>query len=272
MAPQGKEQVRRVRLIHWNAAEARERARRLSAAGYSVDCSVPVGMDFLKPLQASPPAAVVIALERLPMQGRDVALAIRQSGKTRRIPLVFVGGAPEKITRVRKSLPDAAFADWNRLREALKKATEHPPANPVVPSSVLAGYSGTPLPKKLGVRPDSAVLLLGAPKEFRRTLGELPRGARLRRDSDARADLTLWFVRSRKELRRRVRALARRAHQGPLWIAWPKKASGVATDLSEPLIRQAGLAAGMVDYKVCAIDATWSGLLFSRRNRQGARR
>jgi len=258
-----------VRLIHWNAAEAHKLGARLAAAGYQTECSVPVGMNFLRALQAEPPAAVVIDLDRLPMQGRDVALAIRQSTRTRSVPLLFVDGQSEKIARVRRSLPDGVFTDWGHIRSALKKAMRHPPSNPFVPASVLAGYSGTPLPKKLGIKANTVVALVAAPKEFRQTLGDLPEGAILRRGIRSRADLTIWFARSRNELIRRVGSMAGRANQGPLWIAWPKKASGVVTDLSEPVVRQAGLAAGMVDYKICAIDATWSGLLFSRRKVQG---
>ncbi|MGH9803826.1 MAG: hypothetical protein ACRD4D_01540 [Candidatus Acidiferrales bacterium] len=260
-----------MRLIHWNAAEAQQRAAPLAAAGYAVDFDVPTGMGFLKALRANPPAAVVIDLNRLPMQGRDLALAIRQSGKTRRLPLVFVEGAPQKVARVRKSLPDAVFTEWKLIRSSLEQAIKHPAANPIVPSSLLAGYSGTPLPKKLGIKPNAVVALMAAPKGFRQTLGVLPEGATLRPRTRSRADLTIWFLRSQRELQRRVGAVAGRSHQGPLWIAWPKKSSGVATDLSEPVVREAGLAAGMVDYKICAIDTTWSGLLFSRRKRQGAR-
>ena len=271
IAPQGKGQVRRVRLIHWNSAEARERAAWLAAAGYRADFAIPEGMDLLRDLRSNPPNAVVIDLDRLPMQGRDVALAIRQSGKTRHLPLVFVDGVPEKIARVQKHLPDGVFTDWKHIGSALKRAMTHPPSKPVVPQSILAGYSGTPLPKKLGIKPNTVVALMAAPKGFRQTLGDLPEGAILRQGIRSRAELTIWFARSRKDLQRRVGSLAGRANQGPLWIAWPKKSSGVATDLSEPVVRQAGLAAGMVDYKICAIDATWSGLLFSRRKKQGRR-
>ena len=260
-----RERVRRVRLIHWNATEARQKAALLSAAGYRPDFAVPDGMDFLRALRENLPAAVVIDLSRLPLQGRDLALAIRHSKSTRHLPLVFVEGRPEKVARVRQDLPDGVFTDWSRVRTALRKAVAHPPAEPVVPSSLLAGYSGTPLPKKLGIKSKSLVSLVGAPKEFRRTLGSLPEGARLRNGPRGRADLTVWFAHSHRDLQRRIRALARQANYGPLWIAWPKKASGVLTDLSEPVVRQAGLAAGLVDYKICAIDATWSGLLFSRR-------
>lgn len=139
-------------------------------------------------------------------------------------------------------------------------------------SSSSSGYSGTPLPKKLGIKPNSTVTLVEAPGDFAATLGDLPEGVSLRDGGKACADLTMWFVRSCNELRRGVGAFSRRSAQSPIWIAWPKKSSGVATGLSESDVRGAGLAAGWVDYKVCAIDATWSGLLFSRRKRQRAQR
>jgi len=127
----------------------------------------------------------------------------------------------------------------------------------------MAGYSGTPLPQKLGIKPGSAVALVDAPEDFAPTLDPLPPGVSLRADARGRPDLAVWFVRSSREFR--PERIARLATGRPLWIAWPKKASGVQTDLSEGVVREAGLARGLVDYKVCAIDETWSGLLFRRR-------
>ncbi len=129
-----------------------------------------------------------------------------------------------------------------------------------------AGYSGT-LPKKLGIRPGSTVALLGAPRRFvETTLRPLPRGVVLRSDSRCPFRVGLLFARSRADLGRRfASATAAMADSCALWIAWPKKASGVATDLDEGVVRDVGLAAGLVDYKVAAIDATWSGLCFARR-------
>jgi hypothetical protein len=138
----------------------------------------------------------------------------------------------------------------------------------VVPASQLAGYSGTPLPKKLGIKPEAEVLLLDAPDGFEDTVGELPPGATLRRDTPGPCDLVIWFVLSREDLERRIVEVAERAGPGGLWIAWPKKASGVVTDVSETLVRETGLASGLVDYKVCAIDGTWSGLKFARRKKK----
>jgi hypothetical protein len=129
--------------------------------------------------------------------------------------------------------------------------------------SPVVGYSGTPLPAKLGIKPGSVTALLGAPDDFEATLGPLPDGARLRRSTRGGPDLVVAFVRSRAELSRRWDAAARTG--APVWVAWPKKASGVATDLDEHAVRGHGLARGWVDHKVAAIDATWSGLRFARR-------
>lgn len=128
-----------------------------------------------------------------------------------------------------------------------------------------AGYSGTPLPKKLGIKESSVVALIAAPRGFKKTLGKLPACARLRAQADSHCTLSLWFTRSRADLERGIRKAAALAAQGTVWIIWPKLTSGVATDLKEGVVREAGLAAGLVDYKVCAVDATWSGLAFARR-------
>jgi hypothetical protein len=255
--------MRRVRLIHWNAVEAEQRAAGLRAAGYGVECG-PLAPPGLRALGRDPPAAVIIDLSRLPSQGRDAALFLRKQASTRRVPLVLAGGDPQKVAGVRKLLPDAEYADWEGVDEAVERAIAHPPAHPVVPRSALDGYAGTPLPQKLGIKAGSRVGLLDAPDDFAATLGELPAGASLRADGGS-CDLILWFVRSRQELEERVGATGAAAGAGGLWILWPKKASGVATDLSEPVVRRAGLASGLVDYKVAAIDATWSGLKFTRR-------
>ena len=126
-----------------------------------------------------------------------------------------------------------------------------------------AGYSGTPLPKKLGIRPGHRVALLHAPEGFEDTLGELPGDVAVRRRARGPLDVIVAFVRSRTELDRGLEEWrAALDPAGGLWIAWPKQSSGVATDLSDGVVRAAGLARGLVDNKVCAIDTTWSGLRF----------
>ena len=130
----------------------------------------------------------------------------------------------------------------------------------------MAGYSGTPLAKKLGIKADTAVALIDAPDRMEEQLAPLPERVGLRFDSGGSVRTALLFVRSRADLAAGFDGAAGCVEaKGHLWIAWPKKASGVATDVTEPLVRSFGLARGFVDYKICAIDATWSGLCFARR-------
>lgn len=125
-----------------------------------------------------------------------------------------------------------------------------------------AGYSGTPLVRKLGIKDGARLGLIGAPDGFAETLGELPPGVRVRRRlGGQRFDVIVAFFDRRAELERRLPSLAGALEPaGGLWIAWPKRASGVATDVTENVVRELGLAAGLVDNKVCAVDQVWSGL------------
>ena len=257
----------RVVLIHWKAAEAKHRAKLLRDAGHRVSLFTPeTGMD-LRILREKPTDVFVIDLGRLPAQGRDMGIWLRQRKATRLIPIVFVGGDPVKLARIRRQLPDAVYTEWSHIRGALRGALKHQPKDPVVPG-LMEGYSGTPLPKKLGIKADSVVALLGAPSGFQGTLGRLPENVQLRLHARGRADLVLLFVKSRADLNRRLSTATRlMAEGGSVWIAWPKKASGVVTDLTQQGVRDKGLDSGLVDYKIAAIDETWSGLRFARRRR-----
>ena len=130
----------------------------------------------------------------------------------------------------------------------------------------MAGYSGTPLPKKLGIKDGSRIVLLNAPKDFESELGELPDNVEFIKRPTKSLDIILFFVLTKRALARDFAKLAAKiTANGMMWIAWPKKSSGVVTDLSEQRVREIGLNAGLVDVKVCAIDETWSGLKFVYR-------
>jgi len=135
---------------------------------------------------------------------------------------------------------------------------------------VPAGYSGTPLAKKLGIRAGDTVTLLGAPEGFEDELDGLPDGVQLRRRTGGNPEVVLLFTTKARELERRFPGLARSVWpDGSVWVAWPKRASGVATDLDENRLRDIGLPHGLVDNKVCAVNNVWSGLRFvwRRENR-----
>jgi hypothetical protein len=256
--------MRSVVLIHWKPAEAEAHADALRHAGIAVEVVMPKDGRAVRALASSVPDAFLIDLSRLPSQGQAVGIELRKTAASRRVPLVFVGGEEAKVERVFRVLPDATFLSWAELPGALEAAIRGTPAKPATPSA-MAGYSGTPLPKKLGIKAGSVVALLDAPEGFEAKLTPLPDGARVRRKVRA-ANRVLLFVDSQASLKRRFPGAARVVEQGGgLWIAWPKKASGIRTDITETAVRKFGLASGWVDYKICAVDETWSGLQFARR-------
>jgi hypothetical protein len=127
----------------------------------------------------------------------------------------------------------------------------------------MPGYSGTPLPKKLGIKPSFRVLLKNTPAEVRAELREALAQCVAKQDA---LDFAMLFTNSRAELKKEFAQIAKRlAPAGMLWVSWPKKSSGVATDVSENVVRGTGLDAGLVDVKVCAVTEVWSGLKFVRR-------
>jgi len=128
----------------------------------------------------------------------------------------------------------------------------------------MAGYSGTPLPQKLGIKPGARLGLVNPPADFPRTLGALPPGVAPRPVSAGKTqfDVIVCFALKMAVLARLSALKARLDPGGGLWIAWPKRTSGIATDVSENAVRALGLQTGLVDNKVCAIDETWSGLRF----------
>jgi hypothetical protein len=257
--------VRVVRLAVWGEEDGWTRAAELSKSGWPAVYDPLDGASLLRAVKEEPPDALVIDLSRRPAMGRDLGIALRIHKRTRSVPIVFVGGSEGVLTQVRSILPDAEFASWDAVQEALERAIVSPPTMPVVPESLLAGYAGTPLPKKLGIKAGSRVFLAGAPDGFEGALDALPKGVRFLRRYAPQGGLVLWFVRSRKELEGDVELWAQRVGREGIWILWPKKSSGVSSDLSQAVVRKAGLGAGLVDYKVAAVDATWSGLKFARR-------
>ncbi|HEY42967.1 MAG TPA: DUF3052 family protein [Anaerolineae bacterium] len=256
--------MHRVRLIHWNATEAEERAELIGDFGYEVVYKL-LDATELRRMKETPPSAVVIDLSRLPSQGRDLGISLRKFKTTRHVPLVFVGGDPEKVARIKEILPDVIYTTWDKLGDSLEHAIANPQEDPIVPESVFEAYAGASLPKKLGFKADSVVALHGAPEGFEKTFGELPKGVVIRRQVRGGRDMTLWFPKSQKDLEGQIEMMTDFAEEGGLWIVWPKKSSGISSDLSQTIVRNAGLGAGIVDFKICAIDKTWSGLRFTKR-------
>jgi hypothetical protein len=126
-----------------------------------------------------------------------------------------------------------------------------------------AGYSGTPLIQKLGIKPGHRVLFVNPPRDLNDTLGSLPEDVVELKSGSKNLNVILLFTRSLADLKKQFRSLAKKlVANGSLWVCWLKKASGVTTDVNENLVRAHGLEVGLVDVKICAIDNTWSGLKF----------
>jgi hypothetical protein len=254
-----------IRLVIWNRELARERARLLEDAGFEVDSSPLVPSSIIGQFKAAPPEAIVIDLDRLPSHGRAIGVLLRRSPSTRHTPLVFAGGAPEKIDRVRADLPDAAFTVWNRAPQALRKAMRSAPVEPFRPPAPQIRSTAT-LARKLGFQPGMRCALLAPPDGFVEKLRDVPEDVVFTTSVGRSTQMALWFVRSRAELESETDFLMARLPQGAsLWIVYPKQSGRLRVDFTQYDVREAGRHAGVVDYRICAVDDDWTGLKFARK-------
>lgn len=135
----------------------------------------------------------------------------------------------------------------------------------------MAGYSGTPLVKKLGIKPGSNIAFLNAPTDYESEL-DLPEDVTINSRSGKPLDFAQLFVQNEKDLKAKFSKYAKRLNaSGMIWVSWPKKSSRVSTDLSENIVREVGLTAGLVDVKICAVNEVWSGLKFVYRLKDRAK-
>jgi len=250
---------------------AAERAARLSSEGLDASAYPALGPRAFREIRANPPDAILIDLTELPSYGRAMAVLLREQKSTRNIPLVFLKGDPEKAARVREVLPDAVFATWPKVAPVILRAIARAPAKAAAPN-----VAGIPLVKKLRIAEDSAVAILEAPGNIREILGPLPEGVRIQKRL-GEADLALFFVKSGAALGRALPRLSAQMTPGKtLWICWPKRTSSIPCDLSLTSIREMVRPYDMIDSKICAVDATWSGTAITRRrhrqDRQAASR
>jgi hypothetical protein len=220
-----------------------------------------LGMDLIN----SPPDFILIDLDRAPATGRDLGLYLRVQTATRRCLLVFLDGKPEKVGLIRELLPDAVYAQSESLLEDIRRGLTNPPIHPHVPDSVFAGYAGRPLAAKLGFKPGMVIALIDAPIAFEEKLGPLPDQVQIQRGLSEHVDMALWFTMHKGVLQTQLVGILGQVQDGKLWILWPKRSSGVESDLTQQIVRQHGLDADWVDFKVCSVDEIWSGLCFTAR-------
>lgn len=260
MAPQV-----RVRLFHWNEAEAAERAGWLTQAGFDADFDFQGEPSFVTRLQKRQPQALVIDLSRLPSHGREVGVYARRCKGTRSIPLVFVGGDPEKVKKIRALIPDAVYTEWGAIKGAIRRALRDAPPAPVLPGPYMQRWSGNTLAVKLGLKPGMHVALLAAPDGFDEFV-RAPEGVEFFPRWENTAKLVILFARSADELDLLLSPAAPKLGHRRLWICWPKAASKALagrSDLTQFVVLQCARAHGLKTSKIISIDNDWSAMRFS---------
>jgi len=250
-----------VRIVHWRAAEANPLIEVCRGAGFEVDYLASDGGAVCRAIRTKLPDVIAIDLSRLPSHGREVAIWLRNTKLTRCVPILFVGGEPAKVTAIRELLPDASYCEIDGVAAAIKRLVKSAKKrDPVTPPAIMERLKEKSAAQKLGIEARASVAVIEPPRDFPGLLGAVPESVEF---TEGDAALTLWFVHDREALLdslRRMRAIAKRTR---LWVLWRKGSSGNA--LTQNVLRETMREVGLVDYKICSVDARWSGMLFTRK-------
>lgn len=250
-----------VRVIHWKEGEAQPLLKACRAAGFDVEYDEGDGGIITRAIRTKPPDVLVIDLSRLPSHGREVAIWLRNTKGTRNIPIVFANGDPEKVEGVRQRLPDATYSETAKIAAALKRLVKSAPKRDLAtPAPMMERSREKSAAEKLGIAAGATVAIVEPPRDFPNLLGTLPAGVEFAEDD---APLTLWFVHDRESLFNNLREIRTAAGHTKLWLLWRKGAKGEA--LTQNALREITREVGLVDYKICAVDARWSAMLFARK-------
>jgi len=254
----------RLRVIHWDAEEARTLVELCRRAGYHIDYDSGGGPVVVKATRNAPvPDAIVIDLTRLASHGREVGVALRNYKGLRATPIVFVDGEEMKVEKTRERVPDVYFCSRGQLLRTLKKAIREAGSKPPAPATgMMELYRSRFTFQKLGVQSGMSLGVVDPPRDYLAALGEMPEGVEIVENPDSPQPVTVWFVHELDpylDALRRMRAIADRTK---LWIAWRK---GAKNGITQNSVREFAREFGLVDYKICAIDGHWSGMLFTRK-------
>jgi hypothetical protein len=255
-----RQSLSKVLLFHWKQEEVGELIRALKTAGYAALHNSRQKPPTRKEIAQSGAVAAIIDLSRLPSHGRYAAAWLRGSKSTRHLPLVFVDGDAAKVKVVQQQIPDAVYTSCARIGPALKGALRNPPLDPVIPRGMMESAPGRTTAQKLGIREGSAVRVIDPPADYRRVIGVLPKDASFGEDGSAPAAVCLWFVGEPAAFRAALRTMRRLAASTRLWIVWRK---GRRDGFNGNVVREGALSVGLVDYKICSLDAVWSGMAFA---------
>ena len=257
--------MKTIKLISWHE-DVKTKAAALKQPGARIDTAPLIRLSgAVGELARLNPAVLVLDLDKLPSHSREIALVLRSSKSARHIPVLFAcGGAPKKTVRIRTENPNGIFVQWPEAPQALAVLLRQPPSTP--PAMPPRDFSTTPLPKKLGIHANMQIALIAAPDAFQELLGDLPENATITTRITPKTALALCFVRSLNDLAATLDLLTvRLPKQASVWIVHPKRAGKYHVDFNQNHVRDHTLAVGLVDYKVCSIDADWSALKFAWR-------
>ncbi len=255
--------MRRIRVIHWKAGEAGPLLEAVRSAGFLPDYDPALTATQLRgPIRETNPDAIVLDLNFRPALNRDVAAMLRGVKHCRHTPMVFVDGEPAKVENVRALLPDAVYVRLEGLSAALRELPSSTPAAPIVPPLFIERYKDRTTAQKLGVAPGGKLGVYDAPPSYHSILGDLPEGAEVEEEPDSPCPVTLVFVHDMPGLLEAARRLRNLAASSKTWLTWRKDSKNGVTQNS---VRSTCLEFGLVDYKICSLDAKWSGMLFARR-------
>jgi len=251
----------RVRIVHWRAREAATLIEAARSSGFDIEYDDVNFPALAKMIRANPPDALVLDLSYLPSHSRESAVYLRRTKYARHIPLIFVDGEPEKVEAVRRLLPDAIYTTTSQVPLRIKRACGRKLENPVLPPGIGERNPGRSVAQKLGIKEKSSVALINPPRNYASAIGQLPDGVEFLENVES-APVTLWFVGDSREYTAGLRRGWKLADRTKLWVIWRK---GGATDLNSNVVRELGIEAGLVDYKICAVNEQWSAMAFARK-------
>jgi hypothetical protein len=252
----------RIHVIHWRPEEVAPLLEAVRKCGATVTyCEQPSGTAVASAIREHPPDAVLIDLSRVPSHGKEMAVWLRNRKSTRTVPIVFYGGEPAKISKLRELFPEAPFADSATLKKAIKSLPQSLPESVAVPVPMMLRYGNRTAAEKMGIKPGVSVSVMDPPRDYLTVLGQLPEGVELVEESEELHPVTLWFTHRPETLLTALPRMRRIASKSKLWVIWRK---GSTNGITQNFVREAGIDAGLVDYKICSVDGVWSGMAFAR--------
>lgn len=248
----------RALLLHWKEEELADLAARLSGSGFHIEPYVPVPGEGLKGLVARDrPELLLISLDRLPSNGHAVAAHFQKRKDARTIPIVFIGGAPEKVEKIRAAMPRAWFTCWDSAASVLQQAATG--SAPPVAKEKPASPPPRAMYEKLGLKADSEVAVLGAPADLYRLVPDLPFEVFEVDQPGPRTDTTLWFLRSMDEVNDGFAWIAARMSRPRIWTFYRR---GSKSGMNWGLLSERAAAVGLAQYKILRFSDEWTGVAF----------